>query len=431
MSNATNPSTITPSTGDLAPAPTPTRRPIDRRPIGLVILALLLVGGIAGGAYWLYARQWEETDDAFIDGKIYPVSPKVAGAVQTVRINDNQWVNAGDTLVEIDPRDIAARVSQAQAALDAARAEADAAQSNVELTRANTAAALTQGQAGVESATAAVDTAKSQLASAQADVTSAQAEATHREADEKRFSALDSRGVSQVQLDATRAAANAARAQLLAANKRVAAAQAGVTEAQAKVAAAKGVLAAAQTAQQQIATAEAKLHFSQARVGEAQAQLDAAKLDLSYTSIKAPVAGRVTRKNVQPGQYLQVGQTLLAIVPTDFWVTANFKETQLTQMRIGQPVEITVDAFPDRVLHGHIDSMQAGTGARFSMLPPENATGNYVKVVQRVPVKIVFDDDQQARQFLRLGMSVTPEVRLTDTPSPKPEADTQHVVTLH
>jgi membrane fusion protein (multidrug efflux system) len=409
----------------------PARKPIYRRPVGLVLLLVLVVAGIAGGIYWMYARQFEETDDAFVDGKVYPVSAKVAGAAQAVRVTDNEWVNAGDVLVEIDPRDIAARVAQAQAALDAARAEAEASKTNVELTRANTAAALTQGQAGVESATAAVETAKSQLASAEADVTSARAEATRREADEKRFGALDTRGVSQSQLDAIRAAADAARAQLLAASKRVAAAKAGVTEAQAKVAAAQGVLAAAKTAEQQIATAQAKLHFAQARVGEAQAQLDAARLDLSYTSVKAPVSGRVTRKNVQPGQYVQVGQTLMAVVPTDFWVTANFKETQLTHMRVGQPVEITVDAYPDRRLHGHIDSMQAGTGARFSMLPPENATGNYVKVVQRVPVKIVFDEDAQAKQLLRLGMSVTPEVRLTDAPASRPAVDEQHIAKLH
>jgi membrane fusion protein (multidrug efflux system) len=431
MSKASNEVPVAEVSGAAAAAAVaPVRRPIYRRPVGVVLLLVLVVAGVAGGAYWLYARQFEETDDAFVDGKVYPVSWKVAGATQTVHVNDNEWVNAGDVLVEIDPRDIAARVAQAQAALEAARAEAEASKSNVELTRANTAAALTQGQAGVESATAAVDTAKSQLASAEADVTSAQAEATRREADEKRFGSLDTRGVSQSQLDAIRAAADAARAQLLAANKRVAAARAGVTEAQAKVAAAQGVLAAAKTAEQQIATAQAKLHFAEARVGEAQAQLDAAKLDLSYTSVRAPVSGRVTRKNVQPGQYLQVGQTLMAVVPSDFWVTANFKETQLTHMRVGQPVDISVDAYPDHPFHGHVDSMQAGTGARFSMLPPENATGNYVKVVQRVPVKIVFDEDGQAKQLLRLGMSVTPEVRLTDGPTSRP-VDEQHIARLH
>jgi membrane fusion protein (multidrug efflux system) len=391
----------------------PARRPFYRRPIGYILFAVLLVAGIAGTVYWLYARQYEETDDAFIDGNVYPVSAKVAGAISVVRIKENQDVKAGDVLAEIDARDIEARLAEAKAALDASKAEAEAAKNNVELTRANTQAMLTQGQAGVESAKAAVETARAQLASAEADVSSAQAEATRRQADEKRFTSLDPRGVSEAQLDATRAASDAARAQLLAANKRVAAAKAGVTEAMAKVSAAQGVLAAAKTAEQQVAAAEAKSRYAEAEVGAAQAKVDAAALDLSYTSIKAPVSGRVTRKNVQPGQYVQIGQALLAVVPHDFWVTANFKETQLTHMRVGQPVEISVDAFPDHVFHGRVESMQAGTGARFSMLPPENATGNYVKVVQRVPVKIAFDHDDQAGALLGLGMSVTPEVRVT------------------
>ena len=403
-----------------ASSETPPRKPFYRRPLGVVLLLVLVLAGIGGTAYWLYARQFEDTDDAFVDGNVYPVSPKVAGAVQAVLVRDNQTVTSGQVLAEIDPRDIQARLAQANAALDAAKAEAQAAQTNVDLTRAYAAATLTQGQAGVEAASAAVDTAKSALASAEADVTSAQAEATHRAADEKRYTSLDPRGVSQAQLDAARAAANAARAQLLAADKRVAAAKAGISEAQAKVAAAQGVLAAAQTADQQVAAAEAKARFSQARVGEAQAQVDAATLDLSYATIKAPVAGRVTRKNVLPGQYVQVGQCLLAIVPQDFWVTANFKETQLTRMRVGQPVEIKVDAFPDQTFHGRVDSIQAGTGARFSMLPPENATGNFVKVVQRVPVKIVFEQNDRARDLLGLGMSVTPEVRITEMPGEQP-----------
>lgn len=396
------------------------RKPIYRRPIGIVLLIALMLAGVGGAAYWQQARQWEDTDDAFIDGKVYPVSAKIAGAIQEVRVTDNQLVNAGDVLATIDPRDIQARLDQANAALDAARADAEAASTNVELTKANTAAAMTEAQAGVESATAAVETARSQLASAEADVSSAQAEANRREADEKRFTSLDPRGVSQAQLDAVRAAADAARAQLLAANKRVNAAKASVSEAEAKVSAARGALAAAQTSRQQIAAAEAKARFAKARVEEAQAQVDAARLDLSYTSIKAPVTGRVTRKNAQPGQYVQVGQALLAVVPQEFWITANFKETQLERMRIGQSVEITVDAFPGKKFHGRIESMQAGTGARFSMLPPENATGNYVKVVQRVPVRITFDADGESMKLLGLGMSVTPQVHVSEAPLPAP-----------
>jgi membrane fusion protein (multidrug efflux system) len=403
----------------------PKRRPIYKRPAGIVLLLVVLVAGLAGTGWWLYARQWEETDDAFVDGNIYPIGTKVAGQIHTVFVSDNQVVKAGDVLAEIDPRDIQARLSQAKASLDAAKADAEAAKTNVELTRANTSAMLTQGEAGVQSAIAAVDTAKSQLASAEADVTSAQAEATRREADEKRLTALDPRGVSQQQLDAARATADAARAQLLAASKRVGAAKAGVTEAQAKVSAAQGVLAAAKTAQQQIASAEAKSRWAEAKVGQAQAEVDAAQLDLSYTTIRAPVAGRVTRKNVQPGQYVQVGQTVLAVVAPEFWVTANLKETQLSRVRVGQPVDIEIDAFPGHTFHGHVDSVQAGTGARFSLLPPENATGNFVKVVQRVPVKITFDHNDQNEHLLAVGMSVVPAIRVNATPQTQP---TQHDV---
>ena len=393
------------------------RKPIYRRPAGIALLSAVLLAGLAGTGYWLYARQFEETDDAFVDGNVYPVAAKVAGQIRVVRADDNQPVNAGDVLAEIDARDLTAKLNQANAALDAAKAEAEAARTDVDLTRANTAAMLTQGEAGVASATAAVETARSQLASAEADVTSAQAESTRREADEKRLTALDPRGVSQTQLDAARATADAARAQLLAANKRVAAATAGIAESQAKVSAARGVLAAAKTAGQQIAAAEARSRFAQAQAGEAQAKADAAALDLSYATIRAPVAGHVTRKNVQPGQYVQVGQTMLAVVPQDFWVTANFKETQLTRMRVGQPVQIDVDAFPAHPFHGRVDSIQAGTGAAFSLLPPENATGNFVKVVQRVPVKITFDYGDQDRALLGVGMSVVPSVRVTETPA--------------
>jgi len=427
MSQATMES---PSTSEIV-ATAAVRKPIYRRPIGLVLLLLVLLGGLGGTAFWLYARQWEETDDAFIDGDVMPIGTKVAGIIQAVDVLDNQTVNAGDVLAEIDPRDIQARLAQAKASLEAARADAEAAKTNVELTRATTAATLSQAQAGIASANAAVDTAQAQVASAEADVTSAQAEATRREADEARYTSLDPRGVSQAQLDAARAAADAARAQLLASKKRVTAANAEVSEAKAKVAAAQGVLAAAQTAEQQIAAAQAKTRFADAQVGEAQAQLDAATLNLSYTTIKAPVAGRITRKNIEPGQYLQVGQTLLAIVPENYWVTANFKETQLTHMRVGQPVDIVVDAFPDRDFHGKIESIQAGTGARFSLLPPENATGNYVKVVQRVPVKIMFDSANQDLQLLGLGMSVVPQVRVSGEPEPVVISATQSAPAGH
>jgi membrane fusion protein (multidrug efflux system) len=178
------------------------------------------------------------------------------------------------------------------------------------------------------------------------------------------------------------------------------------------VAQAQGVLKAAQTGRQQVTAAESQARTARAAVDQARAEVDAQELALSYTSIRAPIAGRVTRKSVQPGQYVQVGQSLLAVVPQDVWVVANFKETQLTRMRAGQEVEVEVDAYPGREFRGRVDSIQAGTGARFSLLPPENATGNYVKVVQRVPVKIVFEGDSDAQRLLAPGMSVVPRVRV-------------------
>ncbi len=262
----------------------------------------------------------------------------------------------------------------------------------------------------MQQAKAAIEASRSQVASAQANVTAAEAEATRRQADLKRYKALDLRAVSQQQLDAAQAAADAAEANLAAARKQAAAAESAVVEAQAKEAYAEGMLAAAKTGPQQVAAAAAQAKNAQAAVDQAKAALDEAELNLSYTTIVAPVGGRVTRRTARPGQYVQVGQAVLALVPPEVWVTANFKENQITHMSQGQDVEIRVDAYPDQVFHGKVDSIQAGSGARFSMLPPENATGNYVKVVQRVPVKIVFDAEASRQWLLAPGMSVVPRV---------------------
>ena len=230
------------------------------------------------------------------------------------------------------------------------------------------------------------------------------------------------RATSQQQVrDAARSAADSAAAQLSAAQKKAATAQAQVVEAQSRVLQAQGVIQTAQTAPQQIASAQAQVKTAQAMVTEAQAELTAAQQQLSYTTITARVAGRVTRKSVQPGQYVEAGQTICAIVEPNVWVTANFKETQLTHMHQGQLVDIWVDAYPGRSFRGRVASIQAGTGARFSLMPPENATGNFVKVVQRVPVKITFTEDPAAQQLLGPGMSVTPRVHIAGdegTPAP-------------
>ena len=389
----------------------PSRKPVHKRPVSWIIAALLIFAGCCA-IYWLYAREYEETDDAFVDGEIVQVSAKVPGLIQGVEVQDNQDVAAGAVLIRIDPRDLQAVLDKAKAALDAAQAKREVARTNVELIRANTDAALIQAQAGVEQARAAVQSSESRLASSRADVAAAEAEAIRRQADLKRYKSLDPRATSQQQLDAAQAEADGSSANLTAARMRAAAAESAVAEAQAMEVRAQGTLAVAKTGPQQVAVAVAQTKNAQADVDEAQAAVQAAELDLSYTTIVAPAAGRVTRRAARPGQYLQTGQIILALVEPDVWVTANFKETQLAHMSVGQDVEIAVDSYPGRTFHGKIDSIQAGSGARFSLLPPENATGNYVKVVQRVPVKIVLDPDVTREWLLAPGMSVVPKVHI-------------------
>lgn len=389
----------------------PPDKPSHANAILLTLLPILiLAGGVCGVIYWLHARQYVDTDDAFVDGEIVQVSTKVPGIIQSVEVQDNEDVAAGTVLIRIDPRDLQAKLNEAKAALEAAQARLEAAGTNVGLVRANAEAAMAEAQAGVEQAKAAIESSQSQVASAQADVTAAEADATRRQADLKRYKSLDQRAVSQQQLDAAQAAADAAEANLAAARKRASTTESGVVEAQAKKAYAEGLLAAARTGPQQVAAAAAQEKSAQAAVDQAKATVDEAELNLSYATIAAPVGGRVTRRLARSGQYLQVGQIVLALVQPDVWVTANFKESQIAHMTCGQDVRIKVDAYPGQVFRGKVDSIQAGSGARFSMLPPENATGNYVKVVQRVPVKIVFDSEASHEWLLAPGMSVVPRV---------------------
>lgn len=436
------------------PPPAPVARPFyKRRPVQIVAAVVVLVGLFFGVRYWLYARSHESTDDAFIEGHIIQISPKVSGYVARVHVDDNQQVKAGDLLVEIDARDYEVRLQQARSALDAARARENEAQSNVSLTRATTAANVQQARATVSRAQTAVatsraaagstanratqagsaiSTAEANLAQAQAQVKAAQAEAIRTKADVQRYqSLLEKDEISQQQVDSAVAADRTAEAELEVARNRVAAAVAQVNEmrasqaaaaetarqsvtqiagAQAGVAEAAGRLAQANTAPQQVAVSEAQAQTAKANTEQLAAQVAQAELELSYTKIYAPEDGRVTRKSVEEGAYIQIGQPLLAVVPGDVWVIANFKEDQVGRIVPGQAVEIRVDTYRDKTFKGHVDSIQAGTGARFSLLPPENATGNYVKVVQRVPVKIVFDEPPDPKHMLAPGMSVVPEV---------------------
>lgn len=430
------------------------RRPFYKRR-GVIIIAavVLLLGAIFGVRYWLYSRSHESTDDAFIDGHIIQVSPKVSGYVKKVYVKSNQQVKTGDLIAELDARDYEVKLEQAKAALNAGLAKENEAKTNVTLTRATSSATVQQARAAVQKsrsdvassragaaslrsraseAASAISTAQANLAQAQAQVVAAQADVTRANADVARYRELYAKDeISQQRLVQAETTANTAAAQLEAARQRVSAAEARVNEARAAQAAASqtaqqaqsqiggaqanvnealGRLAQANAAPQQVAVSQAQAETAGATTEQLRAQVAQAELDLSYTKVYAPENGRVTRKSVEEGALVQVGQPLMAIVPGDVWVTANFKENQIGRLTPGQKVEISVDAFPDKTFKGHVDSIQAGTGARFSLIPPENATGNYVKVVQRVPVKIVFDEPPDPNHMLAPGMSVVPEV---------------------
>ena len=433
------------------------KRPLYRRPGFLIAAAVaLLLILFFGGRYWLYARSHESTDDAFIDGHIIQVSPKVSGYVLKVYVTDNQQVKAGDLLAELDPRDLEAKVDQAKAALNAGLAQQKQAETQVTLTRVSSRANVQQASAGVQQArsnvrgaragaasernrttqaAAGISAAEANAQQARAQLAAAEAESTRANADVPRYQSLFDRDeVSRQRLDQAIAAAQTATAQVTAARERVSAAEAQVNEAraatsaqastaqraqtqvsaaQAQVNEARGRLAQANTAPQQVAVSQAQAASASANMQQLEAAVAQAELELSYTKIYAPETGRVTRKSVEVGALVQVGQPLLAVVPGDVWVTANFKESQIGSIKPGQPVDVSVDAYPDRVFKGHVDSIQSGTGARFSLIPPENATGSYVKVVQRVPVKIVFEPNQiDSQHLLAPGMSAVPEVKI-------------------
>ncbi|MFL6230715.1 MAG: HlyD family secretion protein [Pyrinomonadaceae bacterium] len=444
---------------DVPPAPGKRSRLKSMRKRRIFLIAgaiVLLVGVIFGVRYWLHARTHETTDDAFIDGHIVTVSPKLSGYVSKIYVKSNQDVKEGDLIAEIDPRDYEARLEQARAALSAGEARLREARTGVELTRANTRASVQQAtatvrqaQTGVESQRAAaaaertriaqaasgVATAQANVSQARSQLVAAQAEATRADADVARYQELLSKDeISRQRYDQAVAAARTADAQVAAAQGHVAAAEAQVNEAraaettaaenarraqtqvsgaQAGVGEAQGRLAQANTAPQQVAVSQAQAESAGATIEQLRAAVAQAELELSYTKIYAPESGRVTNKSVEEGALVQVGQPLLAVVSGEIWVTANFKESQIGKMHIGQEVEISVDAYPGKTFKGHIDSLQAGTGSRFSMMPAENATGNYVKVVQRVPVKIVFDEQPDPGHLLAPGMSVEPEVKIS------------------
>ena len=386
--------------------------------------ALLLLAG-AGAWAWATAGR-EHTDDAQVDARVTQMAARVGGTVTRVAVNDNQLVEAGALLVQLDPGDYQVAVDKARAELADAEASALAAQSNVPITSTTASSNVTTARGGVtvaQSGTVAaekeIEAARARLVSAQARLREAEANAAKSARDVERLRGLLAKDeVSQQQFDATSATAEAQKASVDVSRSQVAEAEVGIRVAESRLAQARAGedraradMETAQTGPSQVTATKARASAAEAHVLQARATLAQADLNLQYATVKAPVRGIVSKKAINVGQVVQAGQPLLALVQIDeVWVTANFKETQLKDMRPGQRAVIAVDAYGGRQYTGKVDSLAGATGARFSLLPPENATGNFVKVVQRVPVKIVLDPGQDPEHRLRPGMSVTPTV---------------------
>ncbi len=404
--------------------------PRRKRTIRFIILAFLVVAVIAAIPIYAYYSVRESTDDAQVDGHIVPISPRIGGTILEVLVNDNEPVKVGQELVKLDPADYQVAYDQAKAQVENAVASVAESSVNVPLTSINTRGqvrtSVTQADqyvAGVNSAQQAVRAARARLESANSALAEKQANFVKAQKDLARMKDLVEKDeVSKQDYDAAVAAADASAAQVNSAKSDIVEAQHNVDQAVAEVEQAKARLATAvvqrrlseEVRPRQQELSEARYKAAQAQVQQRQADVNQAKLNLEYTILKAPIDGRVSRKNAEPGMQVSAGQQIMAIVPLDdVWVTANFKETQLRKMRVGQSVQIEVDTFgSSRKYRGHVDSIAAASGAKFSLLPPENATGNYVKVVQRVPVKIVLEPGENRDRRLLPGMSVTPTVLL-------------------
>jgi len=355
-----------PKKEDTAQAPTKTRK---RKPfVWIIVILVLILGGGSGYHYWLAHRNLESTDDAYIDGRAITISPQISGLVVSLDVSDNQFVHKGQPLIHIDPRQYINDRAQAEGVLATAKAQLEGFKLGVAIAQKNFPA---------------------QLQAAQAQLETANANLNRAQADYDRQKSLPKLATSQQEVDQATAALKQAQAQVMAA-------QAQVIE--------------AEPVQERIDQTQTQVGQLSGQIGQAQSRLDQANLNLSWTVLTAPQDGWITKRNVETGNYVAPGQQIFSIVSPDVWVTANFKENQLNQMRPGQPADISVDAYPDLRLKGHVDSIQLGSGSKFTAFPPENATGNFVKIVQRVPVKIVIDSGLDPEIPLPLGISVEPSV---------------------
>ena len=343
------------------------KKPKSKLPI-IILIIVAVIALIGGLIYWLMTRNQESTDDAYTEGNAVSIAPKVSGYVIENHVNDNIFVHAGDVLLKIDPRDYIVSRDQAQANLDAALAQQATAEVDLTTTRVRAPANRSQAEA--------------QLMQARANL-------AQSENDSKRQHGVDPRATTQTNLDQSTTA---------------------VRSNEANVKSAEAQVSVASLVKETIQTSEATLLQRKAQVEQARANLAQAELNLSYTEVKAPQDGQITRRNVDLGTYAQAGQQVFYLVTRDVWVVANFKETQLDRMRVGQLVDVKVDAYSQLHLSGHIESIQGGSGARFTAFPAENATGNFVKIVRRVPVKIIIDHGLEQWPFLPLGLSVEPTV---------------------
>jgi membrane fusion protein, multidrug efflux system len=383
-----------------------------------IVFLVAIVAVVLVGWFWWESRQWESTDDAEIDGHIYPISARVNGHVIKVNFDDGQVVHQGDVLAVIDPTDYTVALERARADYQDAQAQAQEARFGVPVSSIGSFSQIRSASADMDSAQAGVAAAEKQVEAAQSQVVEAQADALKLNTDVLRYQQLlGKREISQQQFDAATAAAASANATVQARQSALLAARAQVKMAQSRIEQASAEIKNAQATPNTVAATKSKAESMDAQALRSKSALDQAQLNLSYTTITAPVDGVVGKRSVQVGSNVAIGQDLMAVVPLrDIWVTANFKETQLANMHPGQPVKIGVDTYGGRKWNGHVSNIGGATGAKYSLLPPENATGNYVKVVQRIPVRIDFDGndkpDFNKDGALRPGMSVEPDVKV-------------------